>query len=449
MKFPTAKKVEELAFFNGMMMGTVPGVTFKVEPWNPNGGAKAKLETAWFRITGIPQEKRTERRVSMVASLVGLPLEVDKANLKRWDYVRVKIGCKDITKVPAVVEGLLDMHFYDFSFQREVQVEGSNNPGWNTWTRSSGGNDNPSPKKHKKSGGISFQDGSNDNHDAGAGTSAQPAGRQHCTGGGKSVQGACDGQILQESQVQDRTGEKTTEDDMLVDKDEEKENLSSQDSDDSIAFDELISPGGHWNFGTFQKGEIRNIFRLQLNETNSVAFNEYGSNLFKSKLDPLTVFEAKVAMSMGKDEAEGGLDVSGKGMDKIDEEMTVGGDPERKQLEVLSQLGGSQDAPEIDLSSQDQSQPELKLGDVNKERTTSDTTPVTIERDGAPAGEVMGLKGGDANEVGRAQISPDWDQLEEGLEEETNTEKGNVTHDEAEDGADIWREAQGAQEGVA
>jgi hypothetical protein len=29
MKFLTAKKVEKLAFFNGMMMGTVPGVTFK------------------------------------------------------------------------------------------------------------------------------------------------------------------------------------------------------------------------------------------------------------------------------------------------------------------------------------------------------------------------------------------------------------------------------------
>jgi hypothetical protein len=86
----------------------------------------------------------------MVASLVGLPLEVDKANLKRWDYVRVKIGCKDITKVLAVVEGLMDMYFYDFSFQREVQVEGSNNPSWNTWTRANDGNDNPSPKKHKK-----------------------------------------------------------------------------------------------------------------------------------------------------------------------------------------------------------------------------------------------------------------------------------------------------------
>jgi hypothetical protein len=188
---------------------------------------------------------------------------------------------------------------------------------------------------------------------AGAGTSAQPAAKQHGTEGGKSVQGACDSQILQESQVQDRNGEKPTEDNMLVDKDQEKEMPSSQDSDDSIAFDELISPGGHWNFGTFQKGEIRNIFRLQLNETNSVAFNEYGSNLFKSKLDPLTVFEAKVAMSMGKDEAKGGLDVSGKGMDKMEEERAVGEDPERKQLEVLSQLGSSQDAPEFDLSSQE------------------------------------------------------------------------------------------------
>jgi hypothetical protein len=183
-------------------------------------------------------------------------------------------------------------------------------------------------------------------------------------------------------------------------------------------------------------------------KTNSVAFNEYGSNLFKSKLDPLTVFEAKVAMSMGKDEAEGGLDVSGKGMDKLDEEMIVGRDPERKQIEVLSQLGGSQDAPEFDLSSQDQSQPELNLVAVNKERTTSEITPVTIDRDGALAGDVMGIKGGDANEVGRAQISPDWDQIEEGFEEETNTEKVNVTHDETEDGADILREAKGAQEGV-
>ena len=48
MKFPTAKKVEELSFFTAMQMGTVPDVTFKVEHWNSNVGAKGSLETAWF-----------------------------------------------------------------------------------------------------------------------------------------------------------------------------------------------------------------------------------------------------------------------------------------------------------------------------------------------------------------------------------------------------------------
>lgn len=65
MRFPTTKKVEELSFFTGMQMGTVPDVTFKVEQWNPNVGAKSMLETAWFRIFGIPLEKRTEKKVCL------------------------------------------------------------------------------------------------------------------------------------------------------------------------------------------------------------------------------------------------------------------------------------------------------------------------------------------------------------------------------------------------
>jgi len=149
MRFPTAKKVEELSFFTGMQMGTVSDVTFKVELWNPNVGAKSKLETAWFRIFGIPLEKRNDKKVSFVASLVGLPMEIDKNNLKRWEFARAKIGCRDITKVPAVVEGLLDFHFYDFVFQREVPVEGVTNATGTKWTRNSDRqkDDNPSPKK--------------------------------------------------------------------------------------------------------------------------------------------------------------------------------------------------------------------------------------------------------------------------------------------------------------
>lgn len=85
MRFPIAKKIDDIASFAGMEMSTVPNVSFKVEKWNANAGAKAGLDTAWFRILGIPLEKRSEHKVCYVAYSVGLPLEVDKGNLKRWD----------------------------------------------------------------------------------------------------------------------------------------------------------------------------------------------------------------------------------------------------------------------------------------------------------------------------------------------------------------------------
>jgi hypothetical protein len=151
MKFPTAEKVEELSFFTGMEMRTVPGIKFKVDKWNHYVGAKVEIETAWFRIFGLPDKKRTEKRAPYVASLVGIPLEVDKNNLRRWEYVRVKIGCRDISKVPATMEGLLDLYFFDFSFQREVVMENASSA-WNTWIRNAdrSNEDNPTPKKLRK-----------------------------------------------------------------------------------------------------------------------------------------------------------------------------------------------------------------------------------------------------------------------------------------------------------
>ena len=85
MRFPTAKKMEVLSFFTDMQMGTAPDVTFKVEQWNANVGAKVMLETTWFRIFDIPMEKRYVQRACIIASLVGLPLEVNSQNPKRWD----------------------------------------------------------------------------------------------------------------------------------------------------------------------------------------------------------------------------------------------------------------------------------------------------------------------------------------------------------------------------
>jgi hypothetical protein len=300
MKFPTVSKVEELAFFNGMEMRIVPGVKFKVDKWNPHVGAKAEITSAWFRIAGIPVEKRSEKRVALVASLVGIPLEIDKNNMKRGDHVRVRIGCRDITKVPAKVEGLLDLHFYDFTFQREVQVEGSSTS-WNTWTRNTdrANEDRPSPKKAKKGEGSGFKKGSTSQNQGEGDISSQEYGRRH-------------------NNTNTETGEKTKEDDHEQQKNEEggkegkgKDKLMEDtkmeneedktDSDDSGPyFDDFMSPGGrHFTFGDFQNIEVQNILKMRINE-RTVAIHEYGTNMLKYNYDPLAITEAKLAMNQGK-----------------------------------------------------------------------------------------------------------------------------------------------------
>lgn len=77
-------------------------------------------------------------------------MEVDADIMSKFDYVRVKIGCRDVTKVLAVVNGMIDFLFYDFKFQREVIQDGTTNPAGNKWVRNDrAGDGNPSPKKKK------------------------------------------------------------------------------------------------------------------------------------------------------------------------------------------------------------------------------------------------------------------------------------------------------------
>jgi hypothetical protein len=84
-------------------------------------GAKAELEQAWFRVKGIPYDKRSVPTLAYVGSLVGATSEVDHNSLHRADYVRIKIAAKDVSKVPEVVEGAILPYLYDFYFEREVE----------------------------------------------------------------------------------------------------------------------------------------------------------------------------------------------------------------------------------------------------------------------------------------------------------------------------------------
>jgi hypothetical protein len=50
-------------------------------------------------------------------------MDVDQSSLNRMDYVRLKVGAKDITKVSEVAEGGIGTFLYDFFYEREILGE--------------------------------------------------------------------------------------------------------------------------------------------------------------------------------------------------------------------------------------------------------------------------------------------------------------------------------------
>lgn len=165
-----------------MKMRSLPTVAFKVEKWNPATGSNGALDVAWFRIKGIPYEKKILFMLCRIYG--GLPLEVDKENLSKNNFVRVKIGCRDVTKVPAVVDGLLNLHWYDYSFQREVAQEGYTNVAGIKWIRVEGEKDKedkPSPKKLKT---INSTQGNNNTEARTSKGSGSGGGKQQSNEGG-------------------------------------------------------------------------------------------------------------------------------------------------------------------------------------------------------------------------------------------------------------------------
>lgn len=121
MRFPNAQLIKSWGHFN-LIMKTTPA-QISISPWTPAVGAKGELQTAWFRVKGVPYDKRNPKTVAYVGSLFGATVEVDDKSLTRTDYVRIKIACRDITKVPPTAEGAIILYLYDFAFEREVEIQ--------------------------------------------------------------------------------------------------------------------------------------------------------------------------------------------------------------------------------------------------------------------------------------------------------------------------------------
>lgn len=96
----------------------------QIDPWSSSSGSKGILQQGWFRVTNIPDDQRSIITLAKVGGLVGKVAEIDEKARFRVDYVRLKIACRDITKVPKTAEGVLGLTVYDFGFEREILDDG-------------------------------------------------------------------------------------------------------------------------------------------------------------------------------------------------------------------------------------------------------------------------------------------------------------------------------------
>jgi hypothetical protein len=85
-RFPNALLIQEWACFNLISMRSVKA-KIQIDFWNGSVGAKGELQQAWFRVRGVPYDKRSAKTLAYVGSLVGVTTEVDKSTLNRTDYV--------------------------------------------------------------------------------------------------------------------------------------------------------------------------------------------------------------------------------------------------------------------------------------------------------------------------------------------------------------------------
>ena len=123
LRFPTANMANQWSRVKNLTLRNE--ALIKIEAWSPAVGAKGVHQSAWFRVTGIPTDQRSVRTLAKVGGLVGEVIEIDEESRFNYDYVRLRIACRDVARVPKTAESRLGMYLMDFGFEREVLIEGT------------------------------------------------------------------------------------------------------------------------------------------------------------------------------------------------------------------------------------------------------------------------------------------------------------------------------------
>lgn len=117
-RFPNPRAVAQICYVGRVTLKT-SGAVIHATQWSSAVGSKGVMEVAWVKVSNFPFDKRSERNLAYVASLVGVPLEIDAATLHRPTSARVRLGCRNVDEIPVIAEAVLGGHFYDFFYEVE------------------------------------------------------------------------------------------------------------------------------------------------------------------------------------------------------------------------------------------------------------------------------------------------------------------------------------------
>uniref|UniRef100_A0A453GSB3 DUF4283 domain-containing protein n=1 Tax=Aegilops tauschii subsp. strangulata TaxID=200361 RepID=A0A453GSB3_AEGTS len=77
MRLPSPRDVDKACFAETMNIKS-GGAVVSLKKWPESVGAKGVLNIAWVNVSNIPLDKRHERNIAYVGSLVGVTLDIDK-----------------------------------------------------------------------------------------------------------------------------------------------------------------------------------------------------------------------------------------------------------------------------------------------------------------------------------------------------------------------------------
>ena len=118
----TSKLMELKNFGKFTLLGT--GAMVEVDFWSPDDKAKGKLHSVWIKMWGVPDTLRHYLGVCEIGSALGPVVEVDVEHIYSKEEIRVKVGVRDLHKIPAGTEiTTKDLLLYDIGFEFDSIAE--------------------------------------------------------------------------------------------------------------------------------------------------------------------------------------------------------------------------------------------------------------------------------------------------------------------------------------